>query len=231
MTMSANCGHCHGAHDIRGVTDPLSLVSRNNIIQTCGGCHVGIRRDYLEGVHGKDYVKGIKDVPVCTDCHSERDIQSPQDLRSRVYATRIAELCVSCHDNVALSQQYGFLTSRMKTYSETFHGTASKFGETRVANCPSCHGYHDIQPSSDPDSPIHLANLPRTCGQCHPGASRRFAEGPIHDLSTDATPARYRASHTVKKIYIFVISVIISVMIIFVAADLLSRLVRTSTHG
>lgn len=231
LTMSANCGHCHGAHETRRVTDPLSLVSRKNIIQTCGRCHVGIRRDYLEGVHGKDYVKGIKDVPVCTDCHSEHDIQSPQDLRSRVYATRIAELCVSCHDNVALSRQYGFLTSRMKTYSETFHGTASKFGETRVANCASCHGYHDIRPSSDPNSPIHPANLPRTCGQCHPGASRRFAEGPIHVLPTEATPARYRASHTVKKIYILVITVIISVMVIFVVADLLRRLIKTSTHG
>lgn len=231
LTMSANCAHCHGTHDTKRVSDPQSLVSWKNIIQTCGSCHVGIRRDYLEGVHGKDYVKGIKDVPVCTDCHSEHDILSPQDLRSKVYATRIAELCVRCHDNLALSRQYGFLTSRMKTYSETYHGTASKFGETRVANCASCHGYHDIRPSSDPQSSIYPANLPRTCGECHPGAGRRFAESPIHVIATEVTPARYRASHTVKKIYILAIVFIITTMVIFVTADLVRRLLRKTKHG
>lgn len=231
LTMSANCSNCHGAHDTRKVTDTLSLVSRKNIIQTCGRCHVGIRRAYLEGVHGKDYVKGIKDVPVCTDCHSEHDILSIQDLKSKVYATKIAELCVRCHDNLALSRQYGFLTSRMKTYSETFHGTASKFGETRVANCASCHGFHDIRPSSDPKSSINQANLPQTCGKCHPGASRRFAEGQIHVIPEEITTAKYKSSHIIKNAYIFVITVIISIMVIFIAADLVRRLVRTRKHG
>jgi len=231
LTMSANCSNCHGAHDTRKVTDPLSPVSRKNIIPTCGSCHVGIRRDYLEGVHGKDYVKGIKDVPVCTDCHSEHDILSPQDLKSKVYATRIAELCVRCHDNLALGRQYGFLTSRMKTYSETFHGTASKFGETRVANCASCHGYHDIRPSSDPRSSIYPANLPQTCGKCHPGASRRFAEGQIHVIPEEITTAKYKSSHIVKNVYIIVITAILSIMVIFIAADLMRRLIRTRKHG
>jgi predicted CXXCH cytochrome family protein len=192
---------------------------------------VGIRHDYLEGVHGKDYVKGIKDVPVCTDCHSEHDILSPQDLRSKVYATKIAELCVRCHDNLALSRQYGFLTSRMKTYSETFHGAASKFGETRVANCASCHGFHDIRPSSDPQSSINPAKLPQTCGKCHPGASRRFAEGQIHVIPGEITAAKYKSSHIIKNVYIVVIAVIISIMVIFIAADLVRRLIRTRKHG
>jgi predicted CXXCH cytochrome family protein len=231
LTMSANCGTCHGAHDTRKVSDPLSPVSRKNIIQTCGLCHVGIRHDYLEGVHGKDNVKGIKDVPVCTDCHSEHDILSPQDLRSKVYATKIAELCVRCHDNLALSRQYGFLSSRMKTYSETFHGTASKFGETRVANCASCHGFHDIRPSSDPQSSINPANLPQTCGKCHPGASRRFAEGQIHVIPGEITAAKYKSSHIIKNVYIVVIAAIISIMVIFIAADLVRRLIRTRKHG
>lgn len=231
LTISATCSHCHGAHDTQKVSNPLSPVSRQNIIRTCGNCHVGIQHDYLEGVHGKDYIKGIKDVPVCTDCHSEHDILSPQDFNSKVYATRIAELCVRCHDNLALSRQYGFLTSRMKTYSETFHGTASKFGETRVANCASCHGYHEIRPSSDPQSSIHPANLPRTCGQCHPGASRRFAEGPIHVIPSDVPAPKYRASHLVKNIYILVITLIISIMLIFIVADLGRRFFRSGQNG
>ncbi len=104
----------------------LSRVSRKNIILTCESCHVGIEKNYLEGVHGKDYLKGIKDVPVCTDCHSEHDIVSPQDLSSSVYATKVAEVCSGCHDDEKLARQYGFLTSRLKTYSSSIHGTASK---------------------------------------------------------------------------------------------------------
>jgi predicted CXXCH cytochrome family protein len=231
LTMSANCSNCHGAHKTKSVHDPLSLVSRKNIIQTCGTCHVGIQRDYLESVHGKDYFKGIMDVPVCTDCHNEHDITSPQDLSSRVYATKVAEVCVRCHDNLALSRQYGFLTSRLRTYSETFHGTASSFGETRVANCASCHGFHDIRPSSDPKSSINPANLPETCGQCHPGASRRFAEGQIHVIPEEPVTAKYQTSLLVKNIYIIIIAVIISVMLVFIAADLFRRIISKEKHG
>jgi predicted CXXCH cytochrome family protein len=231
LTMSANCSNCHDSHRIKRVDDPDSLVSRKNIIKTCGSCHVGIQKEYLEGVHGKDYVKGITDVPVCTDCHSEHAILSPEDINSKVYATRVAEVCVRCHDDVALSRQYGFLTSRLKTYNETFHGTAAKFGESRVANCASCHGFHGIRPSSDPESSINPENLPRTCGQCHPGASRRFAEGQIHALPEEAAAAKYRSSHVVKQVYIIIIVIIIGVMIIFIGADFLRRLFGKERHG
>lgn len=231
LTMSASCSQCHGAHETKKVHDSGSLVSRQNIIKTCGKCHVGIERDYYEGVHGKDYVKGNLDVPVCTDCHNEHDILSPQSLESGVYATKVAEVCSRCHDNVALSRQYGFLTSRLKTYEETFHGTAARYGETRVANCASCHGFHSVRPSSDPESSIHPDNLPQTCGQCHPGASRRFAEGQIHANREEAALPKYRSSFIVKQIYIIVIAVIIGVMLIFIGADILRRLFRKEKHG
>lgn len=230
-TRPVGCAACHGSHDIQPAGSPRSPVSRSRIVLTCGTCHVGIERDYLEGVHGKDYVKGIKDVPVCTDCHGGHDILSPQDSDSRVYATRVATVCSRCHDDVVLSRQYGLLTSRLKTYSRTFHGTASKYGETRVANCASCHGYHDIRASDDPRSSIHPANLPRTCGRCHPGASHHFAEGKIHFRPEEAVPARYRSSHVVKIVYLIVIAVIIGAMLLFISADLLRRLVHRKRRG
>jgi predicted CXXCH cytochrome family protein len=231
LTMSANCSNCHGAHAIKRVDDPEAMTARKNIIRTCGICHVGIERNYLAGAHGKDYVKGIKDVPVCTDCHSEHNILAPEDLKSTVYATKVAEVCARCHDNVALSRQYGFLTSRLKTYNETFHGTAAKFGETRVANCASCHGFHDIRPASDPASSINPENLPRTCGKCHPGASRRFAEGQVHAMPGTNVVAKYRSSHVVKNVYMIVIGIIIAVMLIFILADFLRRMLRKEIHG
>ena len=221
LTVSANCSHCHGAHDIKSVNDASSRVSKKNIIRTCGQCHVGIERDYLEGVHGKDYVKGIKDIPVCTDCHREHDIISPQDLSSPVYATKVGDVCSRCHDDETLARQYGFLTERLKTYSGSFHGTASKFGETRVANCASCHGIHDIRPSVDPKSSINPKNLPQTCGKCHPGAGENFARGKIHVVS-EKTSNKW--AYFVKMFYIIMIAAIITVFLVFIAADLFHRL-------
>jgi predicted CXXCH cytochrome family protein len=226
LTLSANCGNCHGTHDVKGVRDAASKVSRKAIIKTCGQCHVGIQRDYLEGVHGKDYVKGIKDVPVCTDCHSEHDIRSPQDLESTVYTTKVAQVCSRCHDDMGLARQYGFLPNRLKTYSQSYHGTASKFGEIRVANCASCHGFHDIRASNDPKSSIYPENLPKTCGQCHPGATKHFAEGKIHNVQGEAASIKDKSPHIVKTVYIFVISAIIGVFLLFIAADLFRRAVR-----
>jgi predicted CXXCH cytochrome family protein len=222
LATSSNCSNCHGAHDVRHVHDPDSRVSRNNIIRTCGKCHVGIERDYLEGVHGQDYTKGLTDIPVCTDCHSEHEIESPQDLSSRVYATKVAEVCSRCHDDEALSRQYGFITARLKTYTSSFHGTASRFGETRVANCASCHGFHDIRPSSDPKSMIHPDNLPETCGNCHPGAGENFAKGKIHVVSEKATN---KWAYFVKTFYIILIIGIVFVFLAFISVDIMHRVI------
>jgi len=196
-------------------------VSRKNIINTCGQCHLGIKRDYLEGVHGQYYLKGSQDVPVCIDCHSEHNIQTPQTLSSSVYATKVAKVCSRCHDNEALSRQYGLLTSRLKTYSHSFHGIASSFGEAHVANCASCHGFHDIRPWSDPKSSINPNNLPQTCGQCHPGAGKNFAKGKIHVISEKLSN---KWAYYVRIFYIVLISSIISVFLIFISVDLGHRL-------
>jgi nitrate/TMAO reductase-like tetraheme cytochrome c subunit len=132
---------------------------------------------------------------------------------------------------MALSRQYGFLTSRLRTYNQSFHGTAARFGETRVANCASCHGFHDIRSSSDPKSSIHKANLPTTCGRCHPGASRHFAEGLVHSAPEQVQTAKYGTAHVVKEVYIFIIAGVIAVMVIFIAADFLRRILRKEKHG
>ena len=220
LSLSATCLSCHGGHTVRPVDDPQSKVSRQNIIRTCGACHAGIERDYLEGVHGKDYVKGIQEVPVCTDCHNEHDIRSPEDLDSGVYATKVAAVCSRCHDNETMARQYGLLTSRLKTFSASYHGTASKFGEVKVANCSSCHGHHGIRPSTDPLSSINPANLAATCGTCHPGAGENFSKGKIHVVS-EKTENRW--GYTVKMVYIVVIAGLISVFLAFIVADLFRR--------
>ena len=231
LTLAASCSSCHGAHAVQAVKTPQSLVSRKNIIRTCGQCHVGIEKDYLESVHGLDYLKGIKDVPVCTDCHSEHAILQAQDPNSRVYVTRVAEVCARCHDNLTIARQYGMSASRLKSFSDSYHGTALKFGERRVANCASCHGFHDIRAASDPKSSINPANLPQTCGQCHAGAGKNFARGNIHSIQDETVTAKYRSSHIIKRIYLILITVILSTLVLFIAADLFRRAVARKRHG
>lgn len=207
--------------EIKNIHESLFPVSRKNSIQTCRECHEEIEKDYLEGVHGKDYVKRIKDVPVCIDCHGNQEILSPQDLNSPAFATNVSGVCAHCHDDEALARQYGFLTARLKTYFNSFHGTASKFGETRVANCASCHGYHDIRPSSDPKSSINPKNLPKTCGKCHPGAGVNFAKGKIHVVS-EKTSNKW--AYFIKTFYIILIASFIFIFLIFIATDFFHRL-------
>jgi len=221
LSSAATCVSCHGGHDVRPAGDAASKVARETIIRTCGACHAGIERDYLEGVHGKAYVKGSRDVPVCTDCHTEHDIRSPAELGSFVYATKVAAVCSRCHDDERLARQYGLLSSRLKTFSASYHGMASKSGETKVANCSSCHGHHDIRPSADPRASNNPANMAATCGRCHAGAGANFSKGRIHVVSEKT---ENRGAYTVKVVYLVAIAGLISAFLAFIAADLYRRL-------
>ena len=220
LSLSATCATCHGSHGVRPTDDPESKVARKNVIRTCGRCHAGIEKTYLEGVHGKDYAKGSADVPVCTDCHSEHDIEAPESLTSAVYATQVAAVCSRCHDDERLARQYGLITSRLRTYSDSYHGTASGYGETKVANCASCHGFHDVRNSTDPLSSIHPDNMSQTCGRCHAGAGPNFAKGKIHVVSEKTES---KGAYFAKIFYMTAIGGLISVFLIFIAVDLTRR--------
>jgi hypothetical protein len=218
---AASCADCHGGHGILSAAAPPSRVSRKNVVATCGECHGVMEKDYREGVHGRAYAAGNLDVPVCTDCHSGHDIRLSSDRGSRIYATKVAGVCARCHDDERLARQYGFLTSRLKTYSRSFHGTVMKSGEIRVANCASCHGFHNIRPSSDPLSPIHPANLPKTCGKCHAGAGKNFARGRIHTGDGQAENPWARA---VRLFYTALMSALVLLFLVYIAADLGHRM-------
>jgi hypothetical protein len=221
LANSATCATCHRSHDVKRATDPSSPMSRRQVPNTCGQCHAGILKDYLEGVHGQDFAKGVRDVPVCIDCHGEHQIMSPQDTRSKVYATQLALTCAKCHDNAELIQKYSLPEERLRTFQGSFHGLASAYGETKVANCASCHGFHNIRPSSDPNSPVHPAHLPHTCGQCHLGAGEKLSQVKIHIL--DPKAANY-AGYVIQKAYFYLITFMVGSFVVYILADLKTRL-------
>jgi cytochrome b subunit of formate dehydrogenase len=180
---AAACQDCHGYHTILAGSNPKSSVYKSNIPETCGGCHIhtDIMKEFEDSIHGKMVRRGVMEAPVCTDCHGEHTIMSHLDPDSPVYSTRLAkEVCGRCHDSLVINRKYGLSFDKVSTYNESYHGLASRLGDTTVANCASCHGVHNILPSKDPASLIHKDNLLQTCGECHPGASPGFAAGMVH---------------------------------------------------
>lgn len=180
LSVAPTCTGCHGTHDLKPADDPGSPVNRANVAETCGRCHQGILAEYRESIHAVALARGVKEAPTCTGCHGEHTIAAPSDPASRVAPRNIPKTCGSCHTAERIVRAYGLATKRGETYADSFHGIATRFGNPEAANCASCHGFHDVRPSSDPRSRVARANLPATCGKCHPGAGARFAEGRVH---------------------------------------------------
>jgi formate dehydrogenase gamma subunit len=178
---AAICTDCHGGHNIRPASDAQSSISKLNIPKTCGQCHDAETTEFTASVHGQAVVRGVSRSPVCTDCHGIHGIQQPFDQGTATAAVAVAtDACAKCHEGVALTQEFGVAGERVSSYKDSYHGLASRLGSKVVANCASCHGVHNILPSSDPRSMINANRLTQTCGQCHLGAGENFTKGKIH---------------------------------------------------
>ena len=178
---AATCSDCHGSHDILATRNPNSKTNHWNVPTTCGACHTDIKKAYDQSIHGQAVAHGASDAPVCTDCHGEHNILGPREALSLVNASRVSSVtCGRCHGDERLNARYALPADRVPTFSDSYHGLELRAGGQSVANCASCHGVHNILPSSDPRSTVNPANLAHTCGACHPGAGKDFAIGPVH---------------------------------------------------
>jgi cytochrome b subunit of formate dehydrogenase len=209
-TNAAVCSDCHGTHDLHGASNPLSRVFRANIPNTCQSCHQNVALTYNESVHGQAAKAGLKESPVCTDCHGEHTILSPTDPGSSTFTGAITKTCSTCHTSLKLAAKVGLPVDRMETYKDSYHGLAGDRGNLRVANCASCHGFHDVLPSSDPRSSINRANLANTCGKCHTGAGERLSTGYVHGVPTD----KHWTLVFVKKFYLLLIPLTLGLMLL-----------------
>ena len=85
------------------------MVSRKNIVETCGECHekediakkygmgTEIVEKYFESFHGKKYKLGHQGVPTCVDCHGAHGIKKWDDPVSPVSWERRTVTCGKCH--------------------------------------------------------------------------------------------------------------------------------------
>lgn len=177
---AAVCTDCHGAHDLFNSLDSRSRIFRKNIPDTCSRCHQEIADTFMKSVHGLAAVAGVPESPVCTDCHGAPVVHSPEESAVPPSAGTVTRTCAGCHESEQIVSKFDLPSDRIMTYSNSYHGLAARRGDLSVANCASCHGYHDVLPSDDPESSVHKSNLAETCGKCHPGAGEALSEGNIH---------------------------------------------------
>jgi cytochrome b subunit of formate dehydrogenase len=219
---AATCSDCHGAHDLKKSGDASSRTNKRAIAKTCSRCHPDIAKIYGESIHGTAVQKGSMDAPSCSNCHGDHLIYSPRDARARVAPMNVSEqICAACHDSVQLSARYGMPSDQFKSFSDSYHGLASKGGSVKVANCASCHGIHNIKPASDPTSTINPNNLAATCGRCHSGANQNFSRGAVHVLV--GTPSGKGILNWIRAIYLVLIVGIIGAMFFHNLLDFLRK--------
>ena len=219
---AANCVNCHTAHRQKSAGDPTSTINRFNVPNTCGNCHNEVEKKYKESIHGTQVLqKGNQDAPVCTTCHGEHKILSPGNPSAKTSKLNISQkLCSSCHASVKLANKYNLNPNRLSTFEESYHGLAMQEGATTVANCGSCHGIHLILPPDDPRSSVNKANLSKTCGKCHPGATEKFAVGKIH---VSFPQPKVTALHWIVLAYTILIVLTIGLMFIHNLLDFVKK--------
>ncbi|MCU0242243.1 MAG: cytochrome c3 family protein, partial [Vicinamibacteria bacterium] len=223
---AASCSDCHGSHLILPSRDARAKINHWAVARTCGECHPDIRKTYAGSIHGQATEKGVRESPTCTDCHGEHAILAPTEADSLVNPARVSRVtCGRCHADERLAVKVNLPRDRVPSFEDSFHGLALRAGRQTVANCASCHGVHNILPSSDPRSTVHTANLGRTCGACHPGAGARFAIGQVH-ISADS-----QGEHPIVKwirvsYLFFIIPGTLGLMLLHHAIDFFAKLRR-----
>lgn len=166
---AASCDDCHGKHDIRRSSDPLSLVHPRNLPSTCGQCHsdstlvkshmisvMDPSDSYLKSTHAKAIMSGNLDAATCTACHGTHDLLPSQDPDSRVYRANIPTTCGTCHPQ------------ELADFSESIHGKALAAGIKDAPTCIDCHGEHDIESPDEATSNVNRKAVAKyTCSRCH----------------------------------------------------------------
>ena len=169
LIVAPSCNDCHGVHDIKRRVDRDSPINHVNVAATCGKCHVGIEQIYEQSVHGQLLAKGDKRGPVCTDCHTSHEVETPLNGHFKM-ASDVR--CGKCHQD------------RLEHYRDTYHGKAMALGKANVAAdvaaCYDCHGHHDVLPPSNAASRLSQTNILATCQKCHPTATAGLTEYKPH---------------------------------------------------
>ena len=91
-TKSAECVDCHGVHNIRPVSDPLSPAHPQHVTETCARCHAETADAFRKSPHARMF--NTAKMPGCAACHSSHaTAPAGDDMLAGGNA-----VCAQCHD-------------------------------------------------------------------------------------------------------------------------------------
>ncbi len=131
--------------------------------------------------------KSAESDEICYECHGEKDFVIEEDgKKASLYVSEHAfnnsvhaeEGCVSCHwdvdpEELPHDEDLAKVECDMchgdaaEKFEESLHGQALEQGKYLAPNCITCHGKHNILPSSNEKSKTYVMNIPKLCGDCH----------------------------------------------------------------
>jgi len=168
---------------------------------TCTYCHGNETYNpyAYAGFWGKSEELSRETLARCQGCHTDKTwtkkiyAHFTHRMRRRRNQDEIIKLCTSCHEDEKKMERHGL--EAVSTFKDTFHWTLVKYDVQNAPDCITCHipvGYttHEIQPRTDPVSPVYKENRIKTCSNqggiqtCHPAATMKFAEGRVHAYGT-----------------------------------------------
>ncbi|HEB85084.1 MAG TPA: hypothetical protein ENI92_08810 [Bacteroidetes bacterium] len=155
-----SCTSCHSAHTKGERGNMLPADWRLFTVERCLSCHKNQSADYLASHHYRQVKKGNPDAPICTDCHGNHEIYSPEDPRSQVHVDRLDATCDRCHTG----------------HAATIHRKSEV--DPRLMTCVACHTGHQTQ-MDRVESTIFKETVPETCLRCH-GEDRHKKESLAH---------------------------------------------------
>ncbi len=209
---AANCSLCHGVHDIKNRVQQGSKISAYNVPATCGQCHKKIQEEYESSIHWIRAKKGVREAPVCNDCHNEHGIDAvnTKDKKNEVKIIQ-EKTCVVCHTNPRIAERYGVESGNVKQYQDSYHGLAVMRGDKEAAMCIDCHGVHSILPKSHQASTVNKNNVTATCRKCHATATETFSQSYSHK-SQDTKASKIE--DVVANVYFWIIVTVIGGMVL-----------------
>ncbi len=206
-----SCSDCHGTHQIIYRSYSNSRISNLMVPETCGQCHPDEVEAYKQSIHWNEAKRGIKEAPVCNDCHIAHNFKPDDDPNALVDMKKFQEeTCIRCHEDPVIRKKYLMVEDQAYSYQDSYHGLAVMRGDKKAAYCVDCHNVHKILRQDHPESSVNPERIVNTCGKCHHDATVAFANSYTHqDYSSEASTITY----WVKKIYIWLILVVIGGMI------------------
>ena len=184
--MKLECTSCHTDVSAKKLPHPEKLKPVD-----CGACHDKAVKEYAATAHGVARKGGSKVAASCVDCHGSHDIKRSKDPDSRTSHARLEATCATCHGNEATMRQGKLPTGNVAgQFHDSIHGKAlSGAARGSAPTCTNCHGAHSIRPKSDPQSSVHRAKIPDTCGTCHAKERQAFGRGQHGKLRQDGNLA------------------------------------------